>query len=154
MYNFSEEELIELAKYPTKALEHANKQMTNMLHEGKPISSPFKWMLVVCDRWIEDQSKTPQKGKTGSYGKTVSASQDRQARDSMRERYTSQVDGITQKKHQQLRLMGIDPEGLSPYQIKLALEGKPYSVDYMLKDIEAGPFHSVAVFKELMSKKF
>lgn len=64
MYNFSEEELLELAEYPRQAIEYANKQMTYMLHQGKSISSPFKWLLAVCDRWVSEQNKTTKTGKT------------------------------------------------------------------------------------------
>jgi len=64
MYNFSEEELLELAEYPKQAIEHANKQMTSMLHQGKSIAHPFKWLLAVCDRWVEEQNKTTKTGKT------------------------------------------------------------------------------------------
>lgn len=67
MFNFSEEELIELSHYPKPAVEHANKQMTNMLHQGKTISSPFKLFVAICNRWVEEaQKKSPKTGKTQS----------------------------------------------------------------------------------------
>lgn len=150
MYSFSEAELIEIAKYPTPAIEHANKQMTKMFHEGKAISSPFKWFITVCERFVKEGTST---GKTQYHGKTVSASSDRQARLLMQERYDSQIEGIREQKRAALLDKGIDPTNLSAYQIKLALEGKPYLMDDMLKEITEGPFKSVAVFQELFGNK-
>ena len=71
MFNFSEEELIELSRYPKQALQHANKEMTKLLHQGKSLSSPFKFCVAVCDRWVADENKkTPQTGRSeASVGK-------------------------------------------------------------------------------------
>ena len=68
MFAFSEEELVEISKYPKLAIEYANKKMGKILLEGGTISAPFKLFCSLAGVFVRDnQSKiAPSTGRAGA----------------------------------------------------------------------------------------
>lgn len=57
---FTEEQLLDIAKYPRNILEQATKRLTNEMHSGKEIHNHFGYFKAICDALIQ-QEKTPKR---------------------------------------------------------------------------------------------
>lgn len=158
MHPFTQEQLVELAHYPQDILEYAMGTL-----KGKSIENQFSWVKKVCENQIrqraDGESQPPferfskyQNGKAKVSRSTVSATEIQQQRNLQHERYQRFMESRKDRLEANLVSKGIDPRGLSEYQISLALKGKPYKTEDILKEIESSKIKSVEIYRNILEK--
>lgn len=158
MLPFTQEQLMELAHYPQEILEYAIGTL-----KGKEIERPFEWVKKVCENQIRQradaESQPPferfskyQNGKAKVSRSTVPANEIQQQRDLQHQRYQQFMEVRKERRRANLVAKGIDPSGLDEYQISLALKGKPYKTEDILKEIESSKIKSVEIYRSILEK--